>query len=178
MLSPKYDYINFDEPGHRLLVQSRSRDRTLPPLIIFDELNKMNNWKQFLKGVYDTEGIPPSLVVTGSARMDAFRKVGDSLAGRFFSHRLHPLDIKETSTLMEPSEAMERILNVGGFPEPFLENDFRFYKRWKRSHLDVILRQDLIDLTSVTDIQSIETLLEPLKEIETPVEILFCIYFP
>ena len=132
MLSPEYDYISFDEPGHRLIVQSRSWDRK-NPLIIFDELHKMNKWKQFLKGVYDTEGIPPSLVVTASARMDAY-------------------------------------------PEPFLENDLRFYKRWKRSHLDVILRQDLIDLTSVTDIQSIETLLEPLKKIETPVEILFCIY--
>jgi predicted AAA+ superfamily ATPase len=58
---------------------------------------------------------------------------------------------------------MERILKVGGFPEPFLENDSRFYDRWKKTHLDVILRQDLIDLTAITDIQSIETLIELLR---------------
>ncbi len=162
MLSDDYDYINFDDPAHRLILNSRSWDRK-KKLIIFDELHKMNNWKQYLKGVYDTEGLPPAIIVTGSARMDAFRKVGDSLAGRFFSHRLHPLDIREASADMEPVEAMERILTVGGFPEPFLENDIRFYNRWKRSHLDVILRQDLIDLTSVTDIQGIETLLELLR---------------
>ncbi|MCK7509641.1 MAG: hypothetical protein MZV70_40090 [Desulfobacterales bacterium] len=32
----------------------RSRD-----LVIFDELHKMKNWKSWLKGIYDTERIPP-----------------------------------------------------------------------------------------------------------------------
>jgi predicted AAA+ superfamily ATPase len=162
MLSSEFDYFNYDEPSHRLMLKSKTWDRK-KPLIIFDELHKMDQWKLFLKGTYDTEGIPPALVVTGSARMDAFRKVGDSLAGRYFSHRLHPLDIKEASSFLEPKEAMERILKVGGFPEPFLENDSRFYDRWKKTHLDVILRQDLIDLTAITDIQSIETLIELLR---------------
>ncbi|MDA3958275.1 MAG: ATP-binding protein [Oceanispirochaeta sp.] len=162
MLCSEFDYFNYDEPAQRLILKSKTWDRK-KPLIIFDELHKMDQWKLFLKGIYDTEGIPPALVVTGSARMEAFRKVGDSLAGRYFSHRLHPLDIKEASSFLEPREAMERILKVGGFPEPFLENSSRFYARWKRSHLDVILRQDMIDLTAITDIQSIETLLEMLR---------------
>ena len=162
MLSTEYDYFNYDEPSQRLILKSKTWDRK-KPLIILDELHKMDKWKLFLKGVYDTEGIPPALVVTGSARMEAFRKVGDSLAGRYFSYRLHPLDIKEASSFLEPRDAMERILRVGGFPEPFLENDRRFYARWKRSHLDVILRQDMIDLTAITDIQNIETLLELLR---------------
>ena len=159
MLSSEFDYFNYDEPSRRLMLKSKTWDRK-KPLIIFDELHKMDQWKLFLKGIYDTEGIPPALVVTGSARMEAFRKVGDSLAGRYFSHRLHPLDIREAASFLEPQEAMERILKVGGFPEPFLGNDSRFYAQWKRTRLDVILRQDLIDLTAITDLQNIKTLLE------------------
>ena len=73
----------------------KSWDRAPKPLVIFDELHKMKNWKSWLKGIYDTETIPPSLIVTGSAKLDAYKKVGDSLAGRFFEFRLHPLDLKE-----------------------------------------------------------------------------------
>jgi predicted AAA+ superfamily ATPase len=54
-------------------------------------------------------------------------------------------------------------MRVGGFPEPFLEDDETFYRRWRRSHLDIILRQDLIDLESVRDVQAIETLIELLR---------------
>ncbi len=161
-LVPGYDYFNYDDAGHRLALKEKSWDRS-KPLIIFDELHKMQEWKTWLKAVYDVEGIPPSYVVTGSANMEMFRKVGDSLAGRFFSFRLHPLDVREASTIMEPREALARILRTGGFPEPFLENDQVFYARWKRSHLDVILRQDLLDLVTVSDIKAIETLIEMLR---------------
>ena len=168
-LSSTYDYYNYDDVNDRISLKERNWDRS-KPLIIVDELHKMDNWKLFLKGIYDTDGIPPSIIVTGSARMDAFRKVGDSLAGRFFAYRLHPLDIREASGQVAPPEAMERILRVGGFPEPFLENDDRYYARWKKTHIDVIIRQDLLDLTTYTDIQSIETLIELLRRrVGTPV---------
>ncbi len=161
-LIPLFDYFNYDAPEHRLALKEKSWDRS-KPLVIFDELHKMPEWKTWLKGIYDVEGIPPSYVVTGSANMNMFRRMGDSLAGRFFSFRLHPFDVREVSREIEPIEALSRIMRVGGFPEPFLENDPVFYARWKRSHLDVILRQDLLDLASVNDIQSIETLIELLR---------------
>jgi len=123
----------------------------------------MQEWETWLKAIYDVEGIPPSYVVTGSAKMETFRKVGNSLAGRFFPFRLHPLDVHEAGSLLEPREALLRIMRFGGFPEPFLENDPVFYARWKRSHLDVILRQDLLDLVAISDIKSVETLIELLR---------------
>lgn len=162
MLSNNYDYLNYDKSEHRLLLKEKSWDRK-KELVILDEIHKMDNWKRWLKGIYDTEGLHPKIVVTGSARMDIVKKIGDSLAGRFFSYRLHPLDIKEVFPIIKPAEAMERILEIGGFPEPFLENNQRFYNRWKKSHLDIILRQDLIDLESVSDISSIEILIELLR---------------
>jgi hypothetical protein len=165
MLSASYDYFNFDNPEHRMGLIERSWDRS-KELVIFDELHKMKKWKSWLKGVYDTESSPPYLIVTGSAKLDTYRKVGDSLAGRFFQFRLHPLDLKELRTV-EPSEnpdqLLDRLLATGGFPEPYIENSSRFYNRWKRSHIDIIVRQDLLELENVQQITSIETLIQLLR---------------
>jgi uncharacterized protein len=89
----KNDYFNLDTLEDRLSLHEKSWDRS-KDLVIFDEMHKLKNWKSWLKGVYDTEGIPPSILVTGSAKLDTYRKVGDSLAGRFFQFRIHPLDLK------------------------------------------------------------------------------------
>jgi uncharacterized protein len=166
MLEKTFDYFNYDNAEHRLSLMEKSWDRA-KPLVIFDELHKMKNWKSWLKGIYDTEKIPPSLIVTGSAKLDAYKKVGDSLAGRFFEFRLHPLDLKEIKRGLGPDnleEKLDRLLTLGGFPEPYLENDESYYNRWKRSHLDIILKQDLIDLENVHQIISIETLIQLLKK--------------
>ena len=164
MLNPDFQYINYDLAEHRILLMEKSWDRE-KALIIFDELHKMGNWKSWLKGIYDVEGIPPSLIVTGSAKLTAFRKVGDSLAGRHFQFRLHPIDFKEAVayTELDKNEIFTRLMTVGGFPEPFLNGTTRYYNRWKRSHIDLILKEDLLTLSAVRDIQSIETLIELLR---------------
>lgn len=160
-----YDYLNYDSAEDRLIFQAKSWDRE-KPLIIFDELHKMNDWKRWLKGIYDTEGMPPSILVTGSAKLDIFRNVGDSLAGRYFQFRLHPLDMKEITAQMDaPIEALfEQFWQCSGFPEPFLKGSQTYYKRWQQTHLQVILKQDLIDLHTIKDIKSIESLVLLLKQ--------------
>jgi len=161
-LFSSFDYLNHDLAEHRTAIRQRSWDRARD-LLILDELHKMKSWKAWLKGIYDVEGVRPRLLVTGSARMDLARKMGDSLAGRFFGHRLHPLDLRELKGQVPAREAFDTLVSVGGFPEPFLKGSRRFYNRWRRSHLDIVLRQDLIDLEAVNDIQSIETLVELLR---------------
>ncbi len=172
MLSKNFDYLNFDNPDHRLGLIERSWDRA-KDLIIFDELHKLKNWKSWLKGIYDTEGVQPRIIVTGSAKLDTYRKVGDSLAGRFFQFRLHPLDLKEIKKINNPDNleaALDRLLDTGGFPEPYLEGSTRFYNRWKHVHMDIILKQDMIDLENVRQIASIETLIQLLrKRVGSPV---------
>jgi predicted AAA+ superfamily ATPase len=166
MLVTGFDYFNFDNAEDRLDLLEKSWDRS-KELIIFDELHKLRNWKSWLKGIYDTEGIPPSIIVTGSAKLDAYRKVGDSLAGRFFQFRLHPLDLKEIKNTLKPvnlESELDKLLDTGGFPEPFLNGSSRYYNRWKKSHLDIIIKQDLIDLENVQQITLIETLIQLLKK--------------
>jgi predicted AAA+ superfamily ATPase len=118
-----------------------------------------------VKGIYDTEGIKPSLLVTGSARLNAYNKGGESLAGRFFPFRLHPLTVKEICQYLneEPPAALDKLLKFGGFPEPYMKNNDRFAKRWRRIHTDTIIREDLLDLERVRDIKSIEILIDLLR---------------
>lgn len=164
-LYPSFDYFNYDSAENRLALKRQSWDRQ-KKLVIFDELHKMNGWKRWLKGIYDTEGIPPEIIVTGSARLDLRKKMGDSLAGRYFQFRLHPLDLKEAVQYIggNANQLFDQLWQCSGFPEPFLKASETYYKRWRRSHLDIILRQDLIDLYTGRDIQSIETLVLLLKE--------------
>ena len=165
ILNNNFDYFNFDNLDDRLSLQKKSWDRS-KALVIFDELHKLKNWKSWLKGVYDTEGIPPSILVTGSAKLDTYKKVGDSLAGRFFQFRMHPLDLKEIKDFIGTDnleKELDKLLLFGGFPEPFLNGTVRFYNRWKKSHLDIILKQDLLDLENVQQIIQIETLIQLLK---------------
>lgn len=172
-LSNSFDYLNYDFIDHRMILKERSWDRK-KEIIILDEIHKMDRWKSWLKGIYDVEGNVPHLVVTGSAKLSAFKKVGDSLAGRHFVYRLHPLDLKEIIlfTDLKMDEAYQRLMEVGGFPEPFLMGTKSFYNRWKRSHIDLILKEDLLDLSLVRDIKSIEILIELLrKRVASPVSI-------
>ncbi|MGB0678319.1 MAG: ATP-binding protein [Polyangiales bacterium] len=165
-LYAQHVYFNYDLAEHRLRLKARDWDRELA-LVVFDELHKMRQWKRWLKGIYDTEDKRPRLLVTGSAKLDSLRKVGDSMAGRFFRHRLHPFDLKELTTVLPPEKAaieLDTLMRLGGFPEPLLSGSEAFARRWQRSHLDIILRQDLLDLEQVRDIQSIETLVALLQE--------------
>ncbi len=164
-ISPKFTYLNFDASSHRKIIKAEEWDRDVP-LVIFDELHKMTNWKSWIKGVYDTEGIPPALLVTGSARLDTYKKGGESLAGRFFPFRLHPLTVKEICLYLNesPEDALANILRFGGFPEPYLKKSETFAKRWRRIHSDTIIREDLLDLERVRDIKSIEIMIDLLRD--------------
>ncbi len=161
-LNPHAVYLNYDEADDRFVIAQKAWNPDTP-LIIFDELHKMPEWKRWLKGLYDTRGIPPQVIVTGSAKLDTYRKVGDSLAGRYFAYRLHPFDIQEVGLEVPAAEAFGRLLNFGGFPEPFLKNEQDYYGRWARTHQDIILRQDMLDLERITDIPAIERLIDLLS---------------
>ena len=153
------EYLNFDDLKHRTRIIQRDWQQKAG-LVIFDELHKMNKWKSWIKGVYDTDGIPPGILVTGSARLDTFRKGSDSLAGRHFLYRMHPFSVAELKHIEDPEIILQGIMDRGGFPEPYLSRSSQDAMRWRAGHLDAILRQDLLDLEQVRNIIGIETLVE------------------
>ncbi len=162
LLTSNFDYLNFDiiEDRAKIIKQDWNWNKEV---IIFDELHKKTKWKSWLKGIYDRE-VRPHLLVTGSAKLNTYKKVGDSLAGRFFEHRLHPLDLKELKGQGNSKENFQKLLKQGGFPEAFTSLKETDAARFRKSHLDVILRQDLIDLETVKNITGIETLIALMKD--------------
>ncbi len=162
----KPQYLNFDSVEDRSIIMSQ-RWPLDSDLLVFDEIHKLKKWKSYLKGVFDGRPEGQSILVTGSARLETFRQSGESLAGRYFHLRLHPLSLKEVSisgpgTLTHP-EIIDRLLRLGGFPEPFLGDSEEEAARWRHQYSTDLVREDVFDLARIHDIRTMRTLLELLR---------------
>ncbi len=155
-------YLNwdYDEDRQDILRKKWSADNDL---LVFDELHKYPKWKIWIKGVFDVTHEDHSFLVTGSARLDVYRRGGDSLMGRYHYWRLHPFTLDEIPDGISPGDAFNRLMTVGGFPEPFLDGDERNARRWRRERFDRILREDVRDLESIRNIQLLGLFLEMLR---------------
>jgi len=155
-------YLNSDDISDLKVI--RNRNWTLDTdLIVLDEIHKMKNWKNYLKGTFDTRHDLQTFLVTGSARLDTFRQTGDSLAGRYFLYRLSPLSVKELSNTMSPYEAVSSLNKLGGFPEPFLSSSDEYAQWWRKQYYTDIVREDIMDFSRINEIRAIRLLLELLR---------------
>ncbi len=156
------------------------------PWLCFDEIHKQRQWKNTLKAIYDEDGQRMHILVTGSARLELFRRAGDSLAGRFFLFRLSPILLGEllgrpaataptdarnwieerlhptrkAATNEGAQDAFDQLFQFGPFPEPLLKANLRFGLLWRRSYLDAVVRGDIRDLTRLRDLDVVEALIE------------------
>lgn len=156
-------YLNNDDVSDIKIIRQRSWPLNAD-LIILDEIHKMDGWKSFLKGTFDTRGETQTFLVTGSARLDTFRQTGDSLAGRYFLYRLNPLSVKELAADMPPYEALSALNRLGGFPEPFLSASEEEAGRWRRQYYTDLVREDILDFSRISEIRVIRLLLEMLRK--------------
>ncbi|MFA6569204.1 MAG: AAA family ATPase [Victivallales bacterium] len=155
-------YLNWDNPASKkMLLQG-----ALPSgekLVVIDEIHKYKGWRNLVKGFYDTHKSSRQFLITGSARLDHYRRGGDSLQGRYHYHRLHPLSLYEISP--RPSKAdLGHLLQFGGFPEPFLKGNIRHWKRWQREHQSRVIHEDLISLEHVKEVSQLDLLAQVLPE--------------
>ena len=177
---PEGLYLNWDNRDHRLELRE-PRWPAETALVVLDEIHKWRGWKRWIKGEYDEHGGRLHFLVTGSARMDVYRRGGDSLQGRYHHYRLHPFTLAEierkrpkTPTLelgreiplgkTAPSESLEALDLLGGFPEPFLAQNKRNHRRWQKERLDRFVREDVRDLESVRDLSQIQLLADLLPD--------------
>jgi len=153
-------YLNWDDPQARY----RIKNLELPidkKMLLFDEIHKFTSWRSYMKGLYDTKKYKYKFLVTGSARLDLYRKGGDSLLGRYRYLRLHPLTLKELSF---NKDTVEKLLKFGGFPEPFFNGTERNLKLWHRERAYRIINDDIRGLNRVKELTSIELLADALNE--------------
>jgi len=179
-------YLNWDDIEHRQLILGETAAlvealglnqlQTCHPLLILDEIHKYSHWKQFLKGLFDRFEKQLAILVTGSARLDVFKKGGDSLMGRYFNYRLHPFSVAEliepnwnTNKLIQAPQYLENevyanLFQFGGFPEPFLKANSRFHHRWQRLRQQQLVREEIRDVTRVQEIAQLEMLVVLLEK--------------
>ena len=157
------EYFNWDNDEDRRAMLAK-RWQEASRLVIFDELHKYPRWKSWIKGVYDTKPPHQQYLVTGSAKLDVYKRSGDSLLGRYHYWRLHPFTLDELPAGIDAHTGYERLLTLGGFPEPFLSNDLREAKRWRRERFDRILKEDARDITAIKNISLLALFSDALRQ--------------
>jgi predicted AAA+ superfamily ATPase len=151
-------YLSWDDVRARPGI----RRGEMPPgqaRVILDEIHKYARWRGLVKGLWDTRAPGQSFLVTGSARLDVYRRGGDSLHGRYHPYRLHPFSVAEAGG---HADSVDALLRFGGFPEPFLRGSERHWRRWQRERLDRVVRDDVRDLERVREVSLIELLVDAL----------------
>jgi len=153
---PSSAYLSWDVPDHQrlLLAGGLPADETL---LVLDEIHKYKRWRNLVKGFYDRYKTSKRFLITGSARLDHYGRGGDSLQGRYHYHRLHPLTIHELNSKPKQSD-LDGLLQFGGFPEPFLKQDTRHWKRWQRERQSRVIQEDLISLEQVREVSQLQLL--------------------
>ncbi len=156
----KSGYLNWDSADGR----DRILRRELPnsSLWIFDEIHKYKAWRNYLKGLFDTRSAGQRILVTGSARLDYYRRGGDSLQGRYHYLRMHPLSVAELG--LRGRDDFHQLLKLGGFPEPFFSGSETEARRWSREYRFRLVREDLQGLEQVQDLGNLELLMTRLPD--------------
>lgn len=180
-------YLNWDNTNDRdLILRGPSRVAEItnlqqlsgtPEKILFDELHKFPSWKGFLKGFFDTYETLARILVTGSSRLDTYRRTGDSLMGRYFLYRMHPFSVAEIlhRNLPDPARIIrntreikagefDALWNHGGYPEPFIKRDNRFTKVWQTLRKQQLLREDIRELTQIHQLDQMGLMVEHLEQ--------------
>ncbi len=163
--SPNGQYLNFDTASDRKVINAQGWSPAAS-LLVFDELHKKPRWKSWLKGVYDGKPEHQQLLVTGSARLDYLKKGGDSLAGRFFSIRLHPISVREwcDDQGCTSDDALSHLLARGGFPEAVLAATASDSDRWRLQYLDGLIREDILEFSRLHEVNTMRVLVDLLRE--------------
>lgn len=184
-LTDFFVYLNWDNEDHRKIILSGptviaetaqlSRLHIRKPVIVFDEIHKYKKWKNFLKGFYDSYRDKVHIIVTGSSRLKIYKPGGDSLMGRYFCYRMHPLSVAEclrqtivNHEIQNPKpiddQTFSALYEFGGFPKPFIKHDTRFSARWQQLRQEQLIREDIRDLNRIQEIGQLEVLTLLLKE--------------
>ena len=154
-------YLNYDQVKDKEIMHNQS---WLPStdLLILDELHKMPEWKNYLKGVYDTKPNSMRILVTGSARLDVYDQIGDSLAGRYFRHRLLPFSLSELKQASQPTD-INRLLERGCFPEPYLADDAVDANRWRMQYINSMLSTDIFEIDTIQNLKAMQLVFDLLR---------------
>jgi len=164
-------YFNWDNRVDRKTIMASSWPGDAE-LLIFDEIHKYRQWKGLIKGEYDKLKERYKFLVTGSSRLNVYRRGGDSLQGRYHYYRLHPFTLSEIEGISHQmsipgilpvgkdyhQETLDNLNAFGGFPEPFMKQSKRHLRRWHNEKIERMFREDILDVQVIRDIGNMKLL--------------------
>ena len=166
-----FNYYNWDyKPDRQKLMKMELPGED--SLLIFDEIHKLKKWKPLIKGIFDKGIKKYKIIVTGSARMNIYRKGGDSLQGRYHYFTLFPFSLTELLNIKNKfyplknlnfkdennSNYLDVLFKFGGFPEVIIKQNTRSLRRWHNEKLERLFREEIRDVESIRDISSMKLL--------------------
>lgn len=171
----KGSYLNWDIPEDREKILSKNfMAEHASGFLVLDEFHKYSRWKSWLKGLFDRNSPELKILVTGSAKLDVFQRGGDSLFGRYELLHLHPYTVGEIShqRLVAPPQSWMKLKTAGdsldiiwsrletfsGFPEPYHTANKLQYNRWATRRRELLLREDIRELTQIRQVSLVEHL--------------------
>ena len=178
-------YYNWDIETHRQKIIKDPLhfwvNSPMPSRIVLDEIHKYPRWKRLLKGFYDENKGKTEILVTGSGRLDVYQRGGDSLFGRYHLFHLFPYSVgeMENKNICPPSpkdciqkifdhpketHAFESLWKLNGFPEPLFAGTEKELIQWQNDHRQLILKEDMRDLTQIRELGLVEMLTGLLPE--------------
>jgi hypothetical protein len=143
-------------------------------LFCFDEIQKLQNWQEKIKRLYDT--YPHiKIIVTGSESLFLRKRMKETLAGRIFEFRIAPLNFKEylyftkNESLIknlqlykeEIAKLYREFLKSNGFPELVgIKDEMIIHKYLRESVVDKILFRDIPYLFKAKNLDLIAEILD------------------
>jgi len=186
LLNHESNYFNWDDSTFKKkwsLDPNQIIDTVLiqkKPVIALDEIHKNTKWKNQVKGIYDRYGEILKIIVTGSAQLNTYRKGSDSLLGRFFHFHIMPFSFGELTRskpltfeqlikkIYSPKweltqtpntkSIINRLFTLSGFPDPYLKNKSNYHLAWQKNRVELLIRQDLREISHTLNIGQIEIL--------------------
>ena len=141
-------------------------------LLLLDEVQKVSNWEDQLKGIYDLYERHMKIIVSGSESLFIRSKSKETLAGRIFEFKIEPLSFREFLSFKEIKfepipiykKELERLFEefalTQGFPELINIRDKEIIKKYiKESIIEKVVFRDMQKLFNIKDISIIDSLL-------------------
>jgi len=113
-------------------------------LLVIDEIQKVPNWSETIKSLWDKDHNAIRVVVLGSSSLQLQKGLTESLAGRFELVKSYHWTFHELKIAFDYD--LERYLTYGGYPGAVTyENDFdRWYAYLKDSIVEAVIGKDIL----------------------------------
>jgi predicted AAA+ superfamily ATPase len=148
-------------------------------LFLFDEIQKLSDWQDKIKMLYDLHKGKIKIILSGSESLFLKKRTKESLAGRMFLFNIKQLSFKEFIAFKNGQTILERprlhqkellglfeeYMRMQGFPELVGIKDREVIRRYIREGIvDKIIYKDIPQLFKIEDISILDALINLLMD--------------